>query len=138
MVFLCIPDAQTSSIWSMYKELKDPGLAELATALSATVLKSRADSTVKKYLYAFQRWRSWAMQKDEISVFPIRDHQFVLYLQHIALVSGSRSAVEEALNAASWVCQIAGHESLSESPIIKTVLSGLKRQKVNDFCHLYH
>ena len=35
---------------------EDPELRRLAMALLETVLKSRADSTTKKYLGAFQRW----------------------------------------------------------------------------------
>ena len=38
------------------------------------------------------------------------------------------------MNAASWVSQIAGYESINESSIMKTVLSGLKRQLAKPHC----
>ena len=34
-------DVQASSVWEMYKELKDPRLSELADLLRDTVMKSR-------------------------------------------------------------------------------------------------
>ena len=37
------------------KDLEDPELKELADKLPDTILQSRADSTVKKYLGAFKR-----------------------------------------------------------------------------------
>ena len=40
--------------WSVLRELDDPDLRRLADALRETVLKSRADSTIKKYLGAFK------------------------------------------------------------------------------------
>ena len=48
------------SVWDMLDELRDPELRRLATHLPETVLHSRADSTVRKYLGAFQRWKLWA------------------------------------------------------------------------------
>ena len=45
-------------MWSMLKDLEDPELKELADKLPDTILHSRADSTVKKYLGAFKRWKA--------------------------------------------------------------------------------
>lgn len=60
--------------------------------------------------------------------FPVKDYQFALYLQHIADTVGSRSAVEEAVNAVSWLQQLAGLASVGESPLVKATLAGLQRQ----------
>ena len=38
----------------MLKDLEDPDLKELVAKLPDTILRSRADSTVKKYLGAFK------------------------------------------------------------------------------------
>ena len=108
--------------------LQDPELKGLANSLLGTVLKSKADSTTKKYLYAIERWRQWAMSKAEITEFPVVDYQFALYLQHIAETLSSKSAVEEAVNAIYWLHQLAGQEPISQSPIVKTTLAGLQRQ----------
>ena len=50
----------SSGVWPLLSNLDDPELRRLAKALPATVLKSKADSTIKKYLGAFQMWKTWA------------------------------------------------------------------------------
>ena len=124
-------DIQSTNSWASLGMLQDPELKELAQSLIGTVLKSRADSTTKKYLYAIDRWRRWAKSNEEIFEFPIVDYQFALYLQHVGLSTGSKSAVEEAVNAASWLQQVAGQPGISQSPLIKMTLAGLKRQLAN-------
>ena len=109
------------------KQLKDPELISLASSLPDTVLKARADTTTKKYLYAFSRWRKWAENKTEISVFPVDPTHFVLYLQHLANSTQSRAAVEEAVNAVSWTHRVAGLSELQGGPLVKMVLNGLQR-----------
>ena len=44
----------TSGVWPLLSNLEDHELRRLAQALPATVLSSRADSTTKKYLGAYQ------------------------------------------------------------------------------------
>ena len=61
-------------------------------------------------------------------MFPVLSHQFVLYLQHVATESHSKSAVEEAVHAISWVQQIVGYNNIGQDTmVIKVVLSGLQR-----------
>lgn len=112
----------------MLDSLQDPELRRLAAALPQTVLSSRANSTTKKYMYAFLRWKEWAEQKREIAVFPVQDIQFALYLQHVAETTGSRAAVEAAVNAASWAHQLAGLKPVSSFPFVQAMWAGLQRQ----------
>eukprot|EP00731_Ephydatia_muelleri_P010160 Em0005g746a len=49
----------------------------------ATVLRSRADSTTKKYLGAFQQWKFWADTRQGVPSFPVQEIQLVLYMQHL-------------------------------------------------------
>ncbi|KAL5502672.1 hypothetical protein EMCRGX_G009481 [Ephydatia muelleri] len=51
-------DVFSSGVWPLLSNLEDPELRRLAKALPATVLKCKADSTTKKYLGAFQRWKT--------------------------------------------------------------------------------
>ena len=95
----------------MYNSLEDSELQRLASSLPRTVLASRADSTTKKYLYGFMKWKVWAEHKKEVQVFPGQDLQFALYLQHIGETTGSKAAVGEAVNAASWALQLASRDS---------------------------
>lgn len=123
-----LTDVLTKGAWAQLEELQDPRLRSLKEALAQSVLRSRADSTTRKYLYAFQRWRKWAEDKKEIQVFPMQSHHFALYLQHVGTVTKSKSAVEEAVNAAAWVLQIAGFDSIAQSPIVRSAVAALQRQ----------
>ena len=64
--------------WKLLSELKDPELKELASRLPATILHSRADSTVKKHLGAYRRWKTWATAH-KLDPVPAKPHEFVLY-----------------------------------------------------------
>ena len=121
-----LTDVLSEGVWPLYEKLQDPQLVKLKEALVQTVMKSRADSTIKKYLYAFQRWREWVKEKPEITAFPVQWHQFALYLQYLANEVKSKAAVEEVLNAASWAMQSALEGSHS-APIIQATVAGLQR-----------
>ena len=129
-----ISDITSTELWSSYSGLQDPRLGKLAEVLLGTVLASRADSTTRKYLYAFQRWRSWIKDKKEIALLPIQPYQFALFLQHIGDTTGSKSAVEEALNAAVWVHQISGLQNISLNPLLRAVVGGLQRKLARPKC----
>lgn len=119
-------DVFAQVIWGQLKDLGGGELKELADRLPATVLGSRADSTVKKYLGAFRRWKAWAHGKG-MPVIPVKDVHWALYLQYLADSSQSKSAVEEACNAVSWVHSTAGLTSPMVSPFLKATLEGLQR-----------
>ena len=110
----------------LLNELEDPDLKSLTSRLPAMILRSRADSTSKKYSNAFKRWKSWAVlyQFDPI---PAKPHQFILYIQHVGEVSRSKAAVEEACNALSWIHSCAGLLSPVADPFVKVTLEGLQR-----------
>ena len=116
----------SKGVWEQIFELEDPELQRLAHSLPATVLHSRADSTTSKYLYAFQRWKKWAQNHHLAPIFPVREVHFALYLQHLRETVQSKSTVEVALNAISWVHQLAGIPPISESPFVQVTLSGLQ------------
>ena len=114
-------------MWQTLDGLENPELKRLATSLRSTVMTSRAHSTTSKYLSAFLRWKYWADTFSEVVVFPVKETDFVLYLQHLSDTVGSKSSVEEAVNAISWVHQLAGYPAIAESPIVRIVLDGLQR-----------
>ena len=74
----------TSGVWPLLSNLEDPELRRLAQALPATVLRSRADSTTKKYLGAYQRWKTWADARQGVPSFPVQELHLVLYMQHLS------------------------------------------------------
>ena len=48
----------SQGVWAVVMQVEDPELQELADKLPSTVLRSRANSTVKKYLGAYKRWKN--------------------------------------------------------------------------------
>lgn len=112
----------------VYDSLEDPDLHRLAHSLPQAVMASRADSTSKKYLHGFMRWKVWAEKKREVKVFLVQDMQFARYLQHLTETTRSKAAVEVAVNAISWAHQLAGIAPISSAPFVRTVLAGLQRQ----------
>ena len=118
-------DVMCTGVWEALKGLHDPELKRLATSLQSTVLASRAGTTTTKYLYTFLRWKCWAEAHDEVAVFPVRETDFALYLQHLGDTIGSRSTVEEVVNSIGWVHQLAGYPVISESPFVRM---GLQRK----------
>ena len=60
--------------------------------------------------------------------FPVQDIHFVLYLQHLSESIQSKSAVEEAVHAVSWLHQMADLSSIVGSSIVLATLGGLRRE----------
>ena len=121
-------DVMGAGVWPLLKDLEVPELRRLAQSLPATVPRSRADSTTKKYLGAYQRWKTWAEARCEVPVpaFPVKDIHLALYLKHLSESVQSRAAVEEAVHALSWLHEVAGLESVGMSPIVQATLAGLR------------
>ena len=94
--------------WPLLSNLEDPELRCLAAALPAVVLRSRADSTTKKYLGAYQRWKIWAEARQGVPSFPVQDIHLVLYMQHLSESTQSKGAVEEIVHAVAWLHEVAG------------------------------
>jgi len=82
---------------------------------------------VKKYLGAYRRWKSWAVLH-QLPPIPAKPQHFVLYLQHLGETVKSKSAVEEACNALSWVHSTSGFAAPSSHPFVKATLEGLQRK----------
>ena len=81
MVF-CSVDVLTQDSWRLLNELDDPELKDLASRLPATILRSRADSTVKKYLSAYRRWRTWATDHklDDLFLITFSVHVIMMFM----------------------------------------------------------
>ena len=77
----------------------------------------------RKYTGAFSRWKQWADDQSGIQSFPVLPLHFTLYLQHLSDQAQSRAAVEEAINAVSWLIR----QTISHDPFVKTVAAGLQR-----------
>ena len=71
----------------------------LSKSLFHTFVSSKASSTFKKYMYAFNCWKKWAQPLSTVDVFPAKPIHVALYLQHLGNTNQSRAAVEEAVYA---------------------------------------
>ena len=63
-----------------------------------------------------------------ICIFPVNEVHFTFYLQHVAVVTQSKSAAEEAVHCISRAHQIAGLKSIASCPIVRVILKGLQRE----------
>ena len=132
-VYLCIAEVFSQGSWLELKELQDPTLRELAGKIPSTVLHSRVGSTVKKYLGAFRRWKTWAVQH-KFPVLPAKESHVALYLQYIGETVQSKSAAEEAWSALTWIHSTAGLISPVGSSLVKATLQGLQRMLAKPIC----
>ena len=114
-------------VWAQVKRIQDTELRKLAEELPAVVLQGRAVSTTKKYQYAFLRWVNWAKAAG-CSTCPVSGMHFALYLVHLSNRVGSKSAVESAVNAVNWAHELMGSQLMTEEPLVKACLKGLKRR----------
>ena len=56
--FLSPPaEMAVSTVWAWLGEIDSSCFKSLASQMPTTVLRSRADSTTNKYLYAYARWK---------------------------------------------------------------------------------
>ena len=112
--------------WGFPKELEEPELKELVIRLLDTILHSRADSTLWKYLGAFKRWENW-VREQKIAPISAKDHHVALYIQFLADGTKSRSAIKEACNSIAWVHSMTGLAFPTVSPFVKAMLESLQR-----------
>ena len=120
------PDVLSSGAWTILKELEDPELQGLAKRLPTSILNSKAESTTRKYLGAFRRWKTWA-SNHSLDVLLAAEQHVALYLQHVAETSNSRAATEEAGYALAWVHDLAGVASPTIGILVQTTLQELRR-----------
>ena len=71
-------------------------------------LSSRQDKTVRNYLQAFNKWKQWCSQYQEVEHLPAKSHYIALYLLEISKTSNTHAPVSLAYYAISWAHRSAG------------------------------
>ena len=103
---------------------------ELVQDLPAVLLKSKADSTARKYEKGFNTWRKWASQFKEIVIFPASSvyvSLFFLILQSLIQESASCSSIDEVHYGLKWVHDLAGLPDPCNSSLVLSLIESAKR-----------
>ena len=90
---IIMPDLSQAGQW---------GEMENSDCLIELLFCAQAESTVRKHQRAYYRWRQWAIGRQQVPL-PAQPLELCSYLQSIGSTTGSKSAVEESVNAVSWV-----------------------------------
>ena len=98
----------------------------MGSKLPDTIVASRADATARKYIGAFGWWKAWAGRYG-MEAIPVKDFQFVLYLQHLADTSRSKAAVDKVCNALAWVHSAVGLTPPTASTFVCATKKELQR-----------
>ena len=112
-----MPDLRQAGKW---------GEVENSDNLIELLFCTRAESTVTKYQRAYYRWRQWAIARRHVPL-PAQLLQLCSYLQSVGSSSGSKSAVEEAVNVVSWAHTIAWLESPTRHPTVVSIMEAYRR-----------
>ena len=107
--------------------IQDPALKELALKMPSLLLQARAPSTTRSYVYAFTRWKNWAQQYREVTVFPASPIHVALYLCSLVQQKQSVTNILSAFFGISWAHNIAGHYNPCQASIVKNLLEAAKR-----------
>ena len=106
------------------KTMENSDLQKLTNALPILISCCITASSTRKYLRAYKHWKVWATTHNLTALLA----HIALYLQHLAEDKGSKAAVEEGVNGLALVHGMSGDSSPIDSPIVQTILGGLKRK----------
>ena len=116
--------------WPQIKEAltgQDSRLREIALQLPDLLLHSRADNTVKKYRYGFQKFRKWCESFNPVvTALPASDLHVSLYLAHLTN-GGSAAQIDEAITSIGWAHNVAGLSNPCLSSLVSSIREGGKR-----------
>ena len=97
---------------------RDPELKRLSENMQSTVIGARAIGTVEGYARAFRRWRDFAQNQEEISVFPAEPLHVALYLQYLIETTKSHNSVDPAFYGIKWAHESAGLQSPTDNMLV--------------------
>lgn len=126
-VFLvCLQGTQLFA--SLGKDLKNPELRRLANKVPFRVVQAKAPSTVDRYSRAFNEFKRWASDFDELVCLPATSLSVSLYLEHLIESECSTAKLESAYYGIHWAHQIFGIASPCDCSLVKHLLEAGKRK----------
>ena len=81
----------------------------------------RSKGTVKNYVTAFNRFKNWAKDYNEINILPAKPTYVALYLSHLSRISVTHSPVSLGFYAISWAHKTAGFEVPTSHQLVRMV-----------------
>lgn len=119
-------DVFTVGQWSELDNYSDD-LSLLKKCLPELCMSARADSTNKKYRYAFNAFCKWS-NLHNICPLPASKMSVSLYLAHITQSAKSGSKLNEVTFAISWAHRLAGLPDPCKSDLVNLVNEGAQRK----------
>ena len=115
------------SFANLFSDVQDPALKCLAVVLPFYILKSRSDSTVRKYLNGFHFLSSWAKEFKEISILPAKHIYVALFIVSCLQQNTSIGRITDTIFGINRVHLSLGMVSPNSSSIVKNLLETSKR-----------
>ncbi|CAC5395037.1 unnamed protein product [Mytilus coruscus] len=126
--YALIQNIFSTGFWSQLSSVKHTELRLLFSNLNATVLDSRAKTTVTKYIGGFKHFLKWTQKYKEItSVLSCNKLYVGLYLQRLIESFKGFNSVDIAFYSIKWAHCIADVTDPCESELVKKILEGAKR-----------
>ena len=107
--------------WADIPSSSDPYLHQLADLLAEFYQCSRADTTRRKYAYAFDNFCKWCNNHFNVNPLPATDFYLSLYFIHLSKNHSSAAKVDEANYAISWAHKLSGFPDPCKSTLCISV-----------------
>lgn len=102
-------------------------LGKLTRSMYGHLLKSRCESTNKKYFGAFCRWEQF-IKSEGGAALPGEPIHVALYLTKLIDQKQSVSVIQSALYSIKWAHKIRGLQDPTDNHFVSTLLESAKRQ----------
>ena len=108
-------------MWRGFEDIEDPELRCLADRLPEIALSSRRQGTVYNYVNAYNKWKVWSDNFNEINALPADPKFVALYMLNLQESAKSHAPISMCFYALSWVHKMAGLDDPTEHPLPRIV-----------------
>ena len=127
-IFLLVPvEVLRDALQPNFQLAEDKRLRALLQDLPTVLLKSKADSTARKYKRGFDTWRKWASQFKEIVIFPASSVYVSLFFLTLIQECASCSTTDEVHYGLKWVHDSSGLPDPCNSSLVFLLKECAKR-----------
>ena len=125
--YLILSDPPTHGLWNQINEIQDETLKRKALSLPHLIESAYAESTLKKYKPAWEKWLVWTKSFSEVNHCPAEPFHVAIYLNDVVSSIKTKGALTSAFLGIRWGHHTSGHSSPTEHPLVKLALEGGKR-----------